>query len=278
MATHVFEADLSLRGDAGRYEVTVDETWEGQPRNVYGGFLLAIVLRAAGLESTASRPVSLACQFLRPAAVGVPLDIAVTSLRRGRTTDLLGVSITQAGRIVAEAHVRAAGAGPGPVFEPRLRPGLVDPLSMRLAQDLPRAAGWEAANFAEHIECRAPDFTQADLADDDYCTWFRWGEGVVYDDPFLEAGRYAMALDITAPAVLHHLEFVRQQGELPWGFSNLDLLAHFHSARGTEWIWSEASAVVGLDGFGNARVQVWASDGQLLATGTSQVAFFPLTR
>lgn len=280
MATHVFDADLSLRGDAGRYELTVDSTWQGQPGIVYGGFLLAIVLRAAGLDSSASRPVSLACQFLRPAVIDVPLEIAVTSMRRGRTTDLLSVSITQAGKAVAEAHVRAAEPGSGPAFEPRARPGLVDPLSMRLAQDLPLALGVEAANFSDHIESRAPDFTRADLRDDNYCTWFRWGEGIVYDDPFLEAARYAMALDLTAPAVLHRLGFTwdPQQRQLPWGFTNLDLLAHFHNAPGTEWIWAEASAVVGLDGFGNAEAQIWSTDGQLLATGASQVAFFPIAR
>ena len=84
---------------------------------------------------------------------------------------------------------------------------------------------------------------------------------------------------MTAPAVLRRLGFTSgQQHELPWGFSNLDLLAHFHNAPGTEWIWGEANAVVGLDGFGNAHVQVWSSDGELLATGSSQIAFFPIAR
>jgi hypothetical protein len=108
----------------------------------------------------------------------------------------------------------------------------------------------------------------------------RWGDGIVYDDPFLEAGRYALLLDIIAPAVLHRLGFMwgPRRRELPWGFTNLDLLAHFHNAQGTEWIWSEARSVVGLDGFAGAQVEIWSSAGELLSTGMSQVAFFPIAR
>ena len=52
LSPHAFETALSLSGADGQYQLELDRTWEGQPGNVWGGFLLAVVLRAAGLTAT----------------------------------------------------------------------------------------------------------------------------------------------------------------------------------------------------------------------------------
>ena len=69
--------------------------------------VLAVAVRAAGLVATAARPLSISCQFLRPAKVGLPIEATVVSMRRGRTNELLAVTLEQAGKTVTEAHVRA---------------------------------------------------------------------------------------------------------------------------------------------------------------------------
>jgi acyl-CoA thioesterase len=177
LSPHAFETSLSLSGADGQYELELDRTWEGQPGAVWGGFLLAVVLRAAGLTATVSRPVSAASQFLRPAAVGQPLDINVVSLRRGRTSELLAVSVGQAGRTVVEAQIRASEGGSGPVCEPRQPPTLVDPLSRPLAGEATRADGTEAPNILGIWDMRAPEFGDATAGDPEACFWGAPGAG-----------------------------------------------------------------------------------------------------
>ncbi len=277
LSPHAFETALSLRGADGQYQLELDRTWEGQPGNVWGGFLLAVVLRAAGLTATATRPVSAASQFLRPAAIGEPLDINVVSLRRGRTSELLAVSVGQAGKTVVEAQIRATDGGSGPICEPRQPPTLVDPLSRPLAGEAMRADGTEPPNILAIWDMRAPEFGDATGGDPEAWFWARLGPAVTYDNPFLEAARYALSLDSHAPAVLHRLgAWGPGRREIPWGFSNLDSLIHFHQPSGTDWVYAEYRVLTGSDGLVSTQAQAWSSEGNLLATAMSQVAFFPL--
>ena len=71
------------------------------------------------------------------------LDIDVVSLRRGRTSELLAVSVGQAGKRVVEAQIRTTDGGFGPVCEPQEPPTLVDPLSRPPAAAAMRAVGVE---------------------------------------------------------------------------------------------------------------------------------------
>jgi hypothetical protein len=114
MTRHAFEEALAFEGSGGHYRFHVDDRWEAQPGNLFGGFVLALVVRSAGLMSTASRPLSLACQFVRPARAGVPIEATVDSLRRGRTNELLSVTLSQADKPVTEAYVRAVDRAAGP--------------------------------------------------------------------------------------------------------------------------------------------------------------------
>jgi acyl-CoA thioesterase len=275
-APHLFESSLSLEGGDGHYELLVDPTWEGQPGVVYGGFTLAVVVRAAGLESSAGRPVSLACQFLRALTPTEPVNIEVTAIRRGRASDLLQVTLTQSGKTAVVALIRTTTASSGPVCDPPHTPDLGDPASVRLALDLMREDGWERiAPFHYHVEYRQ----DPSRPDTDYVSWGRLGNSVVYDDPFMEGARFAFALDQQAPAILNRLGyfFGAQRSELPWGFTNLDLLVHFHRPRATDWLCSISRVIDGHDGIGSAQTQVWSRTGELVATGLSQVAFFPTT-
>jgi acyl-CoA thioesterase len=267
MAPHPFEESLALTGEAGDYEVTVDHKWEAQPGTVYGGFLVGVALRAAGMVSTAAQPVSVASQFLRPAMIGKPLQIAARSVRRGRSSDLVAVSITQDAKPVLDAQVRAANAGPGPQLEPRQRPRLTDPVS--LPPDV---------SFFAHMESRQ---ARADIPSDgdaDLSWWMRLGPDVVYDDAFLEAARFMLSMDSQAPAILNRIgaSWGHPGRPLPWGFRNLDMLVHIHRPQATEWVLSDSRVIVGVDGLASAQTQVWSSAGYLMATGISQVAFFEM--
>jgi acyl-CoA thioesterase len=272
--SHIFEGSLRLDGSGGRYDLMVDPTWEGQPGVVYGGFTLAVLLRAAGCEGTSGRPASLACQFLRPLTLGEPVRIDVTALRRGRSSDLFQLSVTQSSKLAVEALVRTTTATVGPELAARPDFDLGNPGSFRLNREVQIEDGWERLQaFEDHVEIRCNWGSR----DADSFSWVRLGEGLVYEEPFLEAARLALFLDQQAPAVLNRLGFMfgPRRTELPWGFTNLDMLIHFHRIPGTDWLCYLSKVNDALGGVASGQTQVWSEAGQLLATALSQVAFFP---
>ncbi len=272
--TQTLEDFLCLNGSDGTYQLSVSSTWEGQPGLVFGGFTLAILLRAAGLECAAGRPVSLACQFVRPLMIETPIHIEVTALRRGRTSDLLHVSLGQSDKSAVEAMIRTTMTTTGPVVVAQPPFDLGEPTSFRRSRDILLEDGWERFSaFEDYFDIRA----DWDRAESDSFIWVRSPSGGADDDPFLEAARVATFLDQQAPAVLNHLGYHRgpQRLELPWGFTNLDLLVHFHKPRGTEWVCYVAKVIDALDGVASGQTQAWSRTGDLLATAHSQIAFFP---
>ena len=277
MSQQPYEAvKSSVVGDDGAYALTVDELWEGQPGNVFGGFLVAAAVRAAGLESTMTRPVSSSCQFLRPAAFGAALDFAVVSVRRGRTSELVRVSITQQGKPVVEAQVRTALDGDGPECAARTPPISEDPRALASGWDTMRGQGIEPPRMSACWDTRFG--ADGGGTDDgrDSAFWASLGGDVTFADPYVEAGRWALSLDSQPGAIIRRLGAAHSAEPLPWGFSNLDSLVHFHRARGSEWILSENTVLAGGDGLVSVQSQVWSETGDLIATAMSQVAFFPL--
>jgi acyl-CoA thioesterase len=277
LSEHLFDRALNFRGSDGTYIVEADDRWEAQPGFVFGGFLMAVVVRAAGFVaglSEPSRPLSMACQFLRPAMVAVQLEATVASMRRGRTNELLGVTVRQGGKPLVEAQVRAAVGGAGPVFEPAQRPARVDPTSFPLLIETLRADGVEPPKIFDQIEARAAGPSEGcDLAG-----WWRLGPGIAYDDPWLEAAWLAMCLDSGGAAVVSRLvgpESSRQ--ELPWAFSNLDGLVHFHEPCGSDWIHIRTRVLIASGGYASAQTQTWSVDDKLLATAITQLGFFDMS-
>jgi acyl-CoA thioesterase len=274
---HVFEQSLRLEGGNGHYELVVPPMWEGQAGIVYGGFTLSCIVRVAGLESTTGRPASLACQFLRPLLIAEPLSIDVTPLRKGRSSDLLHLSVSQAGKLAVDAQLRTSAGTSGPTYRAEPPFDLGDPSSFRLNRDIEIEGGWERVPpFEDHIEIRADWASDAS----DGVFWSRLEPGLVYDDPYLESARISLFLDQQAPAILNHfgyLFYAPDRAELPWGFTNLDLLVHFHKTAGTDWLCYVSNVIDAVDGVGSAQTRVWSQSGELLATAVSQIAFFPTT-
>jgi acyl-CoA thioesterase len=104
------------------------------------------------------------------------------------------------------------------------------------------------------------------------------GPGIIYDDPFLEAARYVLAMDTQGATILRRIGALEGTGQpdLQWGFANLDSMVHFHRWQGTDWLYIENRVITGSHGFVSVQTQAWSNGGDLLATIMSQVAFFPL--
>ena len=94
----------------------------------------------------------MACQYMRPVKVDVPIETSVVPMRRGRTNELLSVTLGQEGKVVTEAHVRAVDGGAGPEFEPIRRPTANDPYSWPTTLEADRADGYDTAKIFHQFE------------------------------------------------------------------------------------------------------------------------------
>jgi acyl-CoA thioesterase len=93
-------------GGAGRaYGATIDPGWTigGRPN---GGYLLAIVTRAALAEAAHPDPLAVSAHFLAPPAAG-PVTVEVERLRAGRSVSTLRARLGQDGTACLEALVTA---------------------------------------------------------------------------------------------------------------------------------------------------------------------------
>ncbi|MCF6467162.1 thioesterase family protein [Nonomuraea sp. MG754425] len=89
------EATQAIRVDENTYDVCIDPGYAiGGPLN--GGYLMAVILRAAVDASPFEHPVSQTAQFLRSAAPG-PAQVRIEPLKAGRTVAFARATLVQDG-------------------------------------------------------------------------------------------------------------------------------------------------------------------------------------
>jgi len=277
-----FEAETRPEGAAGSYTMKIPYGWEGAPGVPYGGWTTALALRAAGLESSHPRPASLAVQFLRPLSIDGALDIGVEVLRSGRRTETIRVGVSQGGKVGVHALVTAVSSAPGLEYAPERAPTPLDRTGMPTLGEVIRGDGADlpSGHHIEHYEYRVPgDRGATGVVNVDgkqsLVGWIRYGEGVAYDDPWVEAARYCVPADTQVPAAFLRAGMLgRPGGRHTMRATTLDLLLHFHHTEpATEWLWCETHVQVAHDGLASGICNLWSEDGTVLATSMSQVAF-----
>jgi acyl-CoA thioesterase-2 len=269
-----FAADTAIEGASGRYRATLSPDWEVW--GPLGGYVAAIALRALGAETPLRRPASFSCAFLSVARFG-PVDLAVETLRRGKRSHALRVEMRQEGSPILSALGWAVDRGMQGLEHDHARmPDVPSPEALR---------GY--AELAEDYEQWYPVWRTIDgrpvLWDPAgrpgppvWHTWMRLFRTPPLDDPFLEAARNLLWLDLmmwNAAAPPH----------LPWPLShlapNLDLSAVFHDASAQdEWLLCDAHAPLGREGILGVNGRVWSPAGRLLASGTSTLFCRPNPR
>lgn len=271
------------------YTMVIPPGWEGAPGVPYGGWTAAVALRAAGLAAERTRPASLAAQFLRPLSLAAEtIDIDVEVLRRGRRTESIRVGLSQNGKLGVHSLVTSTDAAPGLEYEPERRPSPLPRATMPLLGEVIRRDGGALppGHHIEHYEYRVPDDRNAEeifAADGRRALvgWIRYGEGVAYGDPWVEAARYCVPADTQVPAAFLRAGILGTKpggaGDRPFRGTTLDLLIHFHRTdRSTDWLWYETHVQVAHGGLASGTCNLWSQDGALLATSMSQVAFLGL--
>ncbi len=266
--------DTAVTGTDGRYRAVLSPDWEIWGPN--GGYLAAVALRAAGAHCSVPKPASLVCHFLGVAAFA-PVDLEVTTLRRGRSAESVRVSMNQDGRPVLEALVWAVADGiDGLVHDAAPGPPVPGPTELPSFEDL--TADTTAAPqhaFFSNLEGRpldwVADYDRRPAGEPVLRCWYRFRPTETFTDRWVDAGRLAIAVDTFQwPAASRG----HAGGTLSHVAPSLDLACRFHrmeeSAR-ADWLLVEARSPVAAEGLVGGTASVWDESGSLLASGGQQM-------
>jgi acyl-CoA thioesterase len=267
------DADTRLSGGEGSYTAVLSPDWKIWGPN--GGYVAAIALRAAGLESRLARPASFSCQFLEAGAFE-PAQVRVEALRRGKAAEAFGVSLEQSGRRLLTASVWTVGKLAGLEHDTSAAPSVPSPEDLLPVEKL--LAGIEAPAphpFWGNLERRPIDWVapQERVPTEPIVRcWYRFRPQPRFQDPFLDAARCLILLDTMSwPAV--RAAYVEQPA---WLAPSLDVSAQFHAlAPESDWLLCETSAEIAREGLIGYRSRVWSEDRHLLASGGGQLLCRP---
>ncbi|MGP4022187.1 thioesterase family protein [Actinomadura sp. 3N407] len=249
--------------DDGRYEAVLDGDF-GFAEALNGGYLMAVLGRAAVDASPHAHPVSTAANFHRVAKPG-PAEVTVESRKQGRTAAASLVTLVQDGRPVVDALITTgtldaaaepAWTGEAPPAMPPLeectdfRPpsgdGFADRVDMRFDRS---TMGWLDGQPSGRPEIRG---------------WFRHR-----DDYAIDAYSLALAVDALPPVALN----LGAQGWAP----TVELTWHMRAVPAPGWLAVHGGGRLLSDGWFDEEVEVWDSAGRLVAQ-SRQIARVPRLR
>ncbi len=248
------EATRAVRVGEGVYDVCLDEGYSiGGPLN--GGYLMAVLLRAAVDDSPHEHPVSTGAQFLRSGRPG-PARVTVEQVKTGKTTTISRASLVGADGPILETLVTTATLDPlaEPVYlgkpshpmpppeaclplpEPKPESNMYLNGQMELLFD-PPTVGWLTGEPTGRPESRA---------------YFRLRHGQE-PDPFV----LALAVDALPPVVF-------SAGLRGWA-PTVELTWHLRALPAPGWLTVLASGRMVGDGWFDEDAEVWDSTGRLVA-------------
>ncbi len=272
---------VTALADGGRYSAMLFpdyEIWGPE-----GGYVAAVLFRAAAAESSQRRPASLQVHFLGVAR-SEPVELTVTVLRTTRRAESLRVSMTQDGRPVAEALAWFTAGGDGLAHHSAPLPDGLPPAQTlptwpeRMAaagQDLPSFPFWDNV---EHWPLGWHDqWPPTGPEDPVWRIWARFQPTATFTDPVVDACRSVALADIQWPAAGGPHAWRYPDGQLPWVAPTLDLSVQFHALEATaDVLLLEARCPVAGDGLIGGSARVWSAGGTLLASAAGQLLCRPV--
>ncbi|MCH8814701.1 MAG: thioesterase family protein [Chloroflexi bacterium] len=271
-----FELDTRVEGSNGKYTAAISPDWRAW--GPAGGYVAAIALRAAGMEANIKRPASFSGHFIRFADYA-PVDIDVTPVHSGRRAESIHVVIRQAPtdsgqepRPILQAIVRTAAEGPGLEHDVTQMPDVPPPHGLKTFLDLVPDPGGDSP-FWENIESRIiqvhrlANFPDSVADTPDMVEWYRFRPTATFDDPFVDAGRALLFMDVMASFAA-----TQPHPNSDYQVPNIDVTCWFHQpAHDAEWLLVEYEAPIAKGALMGATGRVWAEDGRLIASGGSQM-------
>ncbi|HEX3213819.1 MAG TPA: thioesterase family protein [Actinomycetota bacterium] len=253
---HAFDLATAVRGGPERWSAEVDPGWTvaGRPN---GGYLLALVTRAALEAAGQPHPLAVSAHFLSPADPG-PAALDTHRLRDGRSLSTARVTLAQGGQARLEALVTAGRidpeAAPGwrratgpaglapveaclparPELPGGLRADLLDHLDLRVD---PATVGWVAGRPGGRLEMRG---------------WVRFSDGRAADPLAL-----LQVVDALPPSSFDL--------GLPGWAPTVELTVYLRGLPAPGWLACVVTGQLWQGGWFDEEAEVWDSAGRLVA-------------
>jgi acyl-CoA thioesterase len=255
-AAYDFDLATAVEGGGGgrAYGATIDPDWTigGRPN---GGYLLAMVTRAALAEAAHPDPVAVSAHFLAPPAAG-PVTIDVERLRAGRSVSTLRTRLGQDGTACLEALVTAGKLDPAePVWRAGSPPALPPP--DECVPGRPEGPGGMRVSILDHIDERIDPATMG------------WAVG--RPGGRLEMRGWVRFHDRRPPDPLALLQVVDalppvsfELGVTAWA-PTVELTAYFRRPPARGWLACVVRGRLLQGGWFDEEAEVWDADGALVA-------------
>ena len=251
-----FDLATAVRGGPERWTAEVDPGWTvaGRPN---GGYLLALVTRAA-LEAVGQpHPLAVSGHFLSPAEPG-PAALAVRVLRAGRSLSTARVTLAQEGAARLEALVTAGRVDPDvdPGWRRATGPPDLTPVEDCLP-GRPELPGGVPARLLSHLDLRLDPATAGWLAGRpggrlEMRGWVRFADGRAADPLAL-----LQVVDALPPASF-------ELGLASWA-PTVELTVYLRGLPAPGWLACVVAGQLWQGGWFDEQAEVWDSAGRLVA-------------
>ncbi|GAA1777580.1 thioesterase family protein [Actinomadura chokoriensis] len=259
------EATAVRRVGEGRYEAVLDAGYAiGEAIN--GGYVMAVLGRAAVDASPHAHPISTATNFHRVTKAG-PAEVVVEPRKEGRTAASALVSLVQDGRTAVDALITTGtlDTAAEPAYAGAAPPVPVPPLEECTDFRPPTGGG----GFADAVDMRFDRTTMGWLdgqpsGSPEIRAWFRHADAYEID-----AYSLALAVDALPPVALN----LGAQGWAP----TVELTWHMRAVPEPGWLAVHGTGRLLADGWFDEEVEVWDTAGRLVAQ-SRQIARVPRGR
>ena len=255
MTASLFDTDTHVT-PAGEHQYTamLSERWNGLHRAPYGGYVLAVALRALARDMPLPDPVVVSATFLRPSTPG-PAEIATEVVRAGRRVATGEARLTQSGKEIVRTVATFADLDQaGDRTHMRSAPPELPPPDQ--CHDLmDGSAALPGVGATERFEYRYPVFPSwaggPPTGESDVAFWLRFRDGRDADPIALAA-----MVDAAAPAVL-------ELGER--GSATIELTVHIRARPAPGRLACRAYTRHLIGGYHEEDFEIWDSSGALVA-------------
>jgi len=237
----------------GRFSANLSDRWNTVGERAFGGYGLAVCVRALGQQLPLPHPLIVCGFFLRSVRPG-PAEVCTEVVRSGRRTAVGEARLLQGGReamrVVSTFTDYGSPRGSSRVFgEP---PKLPPP---EQCVDLGGEAPTARLAISDRVECRAPELPGwrrgRPTGNPSAEFWMRFREP---RDPDLYA--LPLLVDAAAPSVF-------ELGET--GSTTLELTVHLRAHPSAGWLVCRARTHYVIGAYHEEDFEIWDADGKLVA-------------
>lgn len=267
-----FDEDTRVtRAADGGHDAEVNGRWDGAPGVPNGGYLLSIAVRALAADTRLPDPVSVSAMFLRPGRHGAA-HVATSVLKDGRRIGFGTATLTQEGRDVVRAQVAFADLTradvPDLAYERHTPPDLpppddcLDPTTLR-----PEAATHAETSVMGRLELRMPELPG-------------WARGTPGGHP--SASLWLRMRDGRDPDPLALVQFADGMppvvADLGSWSTTIELTVHVRARPAPGWLRARVDTRHVGHGFHEEEVELWDSEGTMVAQSRQLALVLPFER